>query len=201
MYTDKELLAFLPSRQKITLSKAIGKKLLQVERFFEQDLKAFVKYFELTPVDFFSLNVGITKLSFESDLTHNFSVYGGQLSIVLLPEKDFDQKPYFDGEWYQLSDAEYLSSPELRNCLGQICKDVRVWTLQEDFESEEAKEVAVSYLLADGSELFYCIYLHEDLDSDYLLLKPDVDLSKAASCFSLGLGEYIEPKQHQFTSI
>lgn len=201
MHTDTELLSFLPSKQKTTLAKAIGKELTEIERFFEQDIKSFLKYSELAPTDFFSFNVGITKLSFESNLTHNFSIYSGQLSLVLLPEQDFTQEAYFDGKWYQLSQAEYLSSPDLRNCLGQICRDVRLWTLQEDFESEEAKEVAVSYLLDNGSELFYCIYLHEDLDSDYLLLKPEVDLTKAASCFSLAMGKYLEHQQYQFASI
>ena len=201
MYTDQELLAFLPSRRKSLLTKAIGKKLIEIERFFEQDEISFITNEKLPAVDFFALNVGITKLIFESNLSHNFSIYGGQLSIILLPERDFEQKPYFDGQWYQLSQAKYLSTPDLSNCLGQTCRDVRLWTLQEDFESDEAKEVAVSYLLANGNELFYCIYLHEDLDSDYLLLKPDVDLTKAASCFSLVLGEYIELEPEQLTSI
>ena len=183
------------------LVKVIDKKLIEIERFFEQDLENFITNEKLPAVNFFSLNVGLTKLIFESNLSHNFSIYGGQLSIILLPERDFDQKPYFDGQWYQLSQAKYLSTPDLSNCLGQTCRDVRLWTLQEDFESDEAKEVAVSYLLANGNELFYCIYLHEDLDSDYLLLKPDVDLTKAASCFSLVLGEYIELEPEQLTSI
>ena len=200
MYTDQELLAFLPSKRKNILAKAIGKKLIEIERFFEQDLESFLINEELPAINFFSLNVGLTKLIFESNLFHNFSIYGGQLSIILLPERDFDKKPYFDGEWYQLSQAKYLSTQDLRNCLEQTCIDVRLWTLQEDFESEEAKEVAVSYLLANGSELFYCIYLHEDLDSDYLLLKPDVDLTKVASCFSLKLGQYIEYQQDRLTS-
>ena len=195
MYTDQELLAFLPSKRKNILAKTIGKKLIEIERFFEQDLESFLTNEKLPAINFFSLNVGLTKLIFESNLFHNFSIYGGQLSIILLPEQDFDKKPYFDGEWYQLSHAEYLSTQDLRNCLEQTCIDVRLWTLQEDFESQEAKEVAVSYLLANGSELFYCIYLHEDLDSDYLLLKPDVDLTKAASCFSLKLGKYLEYQQ------
>ena len=43
--------------------------------------------------------------------------------------------------------------------------------------------------------LFYCIYLHEDLDSDYLLLGQDVPRDKVATCFSVALGEYIDPKR------
>ncbi|MDJ0679382.1 MAG: hypothetical protein QNJ18_05905 [Xenococcaceae cyanobacterium MO_167.B52] len=156
----------------------------------------------MKPVDFFSLNTStIIKLSFESNLTHNFTVYSEQLSIVLLPNKDYLKESYFDGEWYQLSQAKYLSPESLRSCLGKICQDVRIWTLKEDFESKKAKEVGVSYLLGNGNELFYCIYLHDHLDSDYLLLKPDVDLTKVANCFSLKRGEYIEPLQYQLTSI
>ncbi|MBE9044041.1 hypothetical protein IQ255_06425 [Pleurocapsales cyanobacterium LEGE 10410] len=194
MYTDKKLLSFLPSKHKNILAKIINKKLIEIVRFFEEDLENFLIHEKLPAVNFFSLNVGLTKLVFESDLSYNFSIYGEQLSIILLPEQDLEEEFYSDGQWYQLSQAKCLSTSDLRNCLEQTCIDVRIWTLKEDFESGEAKEVAVSYLLANGSEIFYCIYLHEDLDADYLLLKPDVDLTKAASCFSLLLGEYIKPK-------
>jgi hypothetical protein len=83
----------------------------------------------------------------------------------------------------------------LKRCLGRICQDVRFWTLRENFESQEAKQVALSYLLSGGLELFYCIYLHEDLDSDYLLLGQDVPREKVATCFSLALGGYIDGKR------
>ena len=75
MYTDQELLAFLPSRRKNLLAKAIGKKLIEIERFFEQDEINFITKEKLPAVDFFSLNIGLTKLIFESNVSHNFSIY------------------------------------------------------------------------------------------------------------------------------
>lgn len=192
MYGEQELLTFLLSRQKEILAKAIGCHLIEVERFFEMDLESFLKYCPFTEVDFFSRNSGSLQLCFDEGLTHTFTVYGEQLSLVLLP-KTFSGDGF--GKWYRLSEADNLASEYLKDCLGKICQDVCIWTLHEDFESEEAKEVAVSYLFSNSCELFYCIYLHEDLDSDYLLLEQDVKLDKAASCFSLLLGDYIEPTQ------
>jgi hypothetical protein len=78
--------------------------------------------------------------------------------------------------------------------LVKYAAPVRIWTLKEDFESLEAKQVAVSYVF-DESELFYCIYLVDDFDSDYLLLGQDVPRGKIASCFSIALGEYIDPRK------
>ena len=94
---------------------------------------------------------------------------------------------------YRLSSSERIASELLKECLGQVCKDVRIWRLKEEIESEEAKSAGISYLLSNGQELFYCIYLHSDLDSGYLLLEGDIQREKVASCFSLLLGEYIDP--------
>lgn len=139
---------------------------------------------------FFSCNTGAIQLYFEDRLIHTLSVYGEQLSIVLLPEiiasDGFAQS-------YRLSKMEQMAPELLKECLGNVCQDVRIWMLREEFESVEAKEAAVSYLLSNGQELFYCIYLHDDLDSDYLLLEQNIHREKVASCFSLLLGEYIDP--------
>lgn len=190
MYSDLELLTFLPSKQKEILAKAIGKQLVEVERFFAMDLSSFLKYTSFKKTDFFSYNTGAVQLYFEDRLTHALSVYGEQLSIVLLPEiiasDGFAQS-------YRLSKMEQMAPELLKECLGKVCQDVRIWTLREEFESVEAKEAAVSYLLSNGQELFYCIYLHDDLDSDYLLLEQNIHREKVASCFSLLLGEYIDP--------
>lgn len=191
MYKDNELLFFLPSRQQKNLAKAIGRRLLEIERFFGIDLQSFLQYTCLEKEDFFTHNSGAVQFCFEEDLIQPFAVYGEQLSIVLLPESlandDFTQK-------YQLSRFDFVPIL-LKNCLGKVCQDVRIWTLKEDFESEEAKEVAVSYVFSNEQELFYCIYLHEDLDSDYLLLGKDVPRERVATCYSIRDGKYIDPKQ------
>jgi hypothetical protein len=71
---------------------------------------------------------------------------------------------------------------------------VRIWKLQEEFESDEAKEAAVSYVFDNELELFYCIYLHGDLDADYLLLGNEVPREKVKTCISLARGENAEPE-------
>ena len=138
------------------------------------DLSYFLKYRSFQEVEFFSYNSGAVQRWFEDKLTHPLAVYGEQLSIVLLPETlssdSFTRR-------YQLSEIN-LVPKALRDCLGKVYKDVRIWTLWEEFESEEAKEVAISYLLSNGNELFYSIYLHDDLDSDYLLVGQDVPREK-----------------------
>jgi hypothetical protein len=190
MYTDNEIFAFLLSRQKGSLNNAIGQRLKEVERFFEMDIVSFLEYTPFQKIDFFSRNSGSTKFCFEN-FTHSFSVYAEQLSIVLLPE------PLSTDEFTQShlvsKTSDELVTSELKSCLGKVCQDVRIWTLQEEFESEEAKEVAISYLFSDNLELFYCTYLHEDLHSDYLLLASEIQREKVATCFSLVKEDYIGP--------
>lgn len=192
MYTDEQLLELLLSKRKRVLAAAIGRRLLDVERFFVLDLSSFLQYQPLTRADYFSYNSGATQFYFSGGLVHACAVYDEQLSIVLLQERlsndEFTQA-------VQLSQATQLASFALSTCLGRICQDVRIWTLKEQIQSNEAKEVALSYLLSGGIELFYTIYLHDDLDSDYLLLGEDVPREKVATCFSLALGGYIDVNQ------
>lgn len=189
MLTDTELLTLLPLEQKDLLSLCIGRRLVEIDRFFGIDLPSFLEGGHFTEAEYFSYNSGALQLYFEGNLTYGLDVYGEQLSIVVLPmtleSDDFTKL-------YQLSKFS-LVPPQLKNCIGKICRDIRIWTLQENFESSEAKQVAVSYLFDNESELFYCIYLVDDFDSDYLLLRQDVTLDKVASCFSIALGEYIDP--------
>lgn len=191
MYTDAELLNFLLSKNTKKLKQSIGKRLLEIKRFFGMDIFDFLKnYHSLTADQFFSYNSGAVELCFEGDLNHSLAVYGEQLSIIIVPEKLSS-----DGfaKCYQLSEEKFASE-ELKSCLNTVCQDIRIWTLREEFESEEAKEVAISYLFSNKRELFYCIYLHEDLDSDYLLLEKDVPREKVASCFSIAVDDYVESK-------
>jgi hypothetical protein len=189
MYSDEDLLSFIPSKQKSILNQAIGLRLIDIERFFCADVSSFLKYTSFTEEDYFSHNSGTVQFVFEDSLNHSFAVYGEQLSIVLLPEvltaTEFDP-------CYKLSEISPSLSKDLSNYLGQVCSDVRIWKLLEDFESEEAKEVAVSYLFSNNDELFYCIYLHEDLSSDYLIPRQNIDFNKVASCFSIASRSYID---------
>ncbi|MGB7519215.1 MAG: hypothetical protein WA896_06245, partial [Spirulinaceae cyanobacterium] len=188
MYTDAELLNFILSNNKKHLEKSIGKRLLEIKRFFGMDISSFLKnYHPLTAEQFFSYNSGAVQVCFEDGLNHSLAVYSEQLSIILLPEELSS-----DGftKCHPLSEEQFVSK-EIKSCLNTICRDIRIWTLKEEFESEEAKEVAISYLLSNNHELFYCIYLHEDLDSDYLLLEKDVPRKKVNSCFSVAIGDYV----------
>jgi hypothetical protein len=181
VYSDAELFQLLPSRRKDWLAAAIGCRLVEVERLFLLDLPTFLEEERFTAEDFFPLNSGPVQLSFERGLTHTLGVWPSQLSIVVLPDTLSGSR---DETLYRLSESA-ATPPALKSCLGLVCQDVRIWALQEEFESEEAKEVAVSYLLSGDVELFYCIYLHGDLDSDYLLLGSDVPRERVKSRVSL----------------
>lgn len=191
MLTDTELLALLPSKQKDFLAKCIGRRLVEIDRFFGIDLPSFLEGGHFTEAEYFSYNSGAVQFHFEDNLTYLLDVYGEELSIVVLPSSSEGNE---FTKIYKLSKLPLVPSL-LKDCIGKICRDVRIWILQEDFESLEAKQVAVSYLFDDESELFYCIYLVDDFDSDYLLLGQDVPRDKIASCFSIALGEYIDARK------
>jgi hypothetical protein len=192
VFSDQELFSFLPTQQTDLLALAIGRQLLEVERLFLLDPPTFLQEARFTPADFFALNSGPVQLYFDGQLAHVLAVWPSQLSIVALPTH---LSSYNEEQLYRLS-KNADASPQLKACLGQTCLDVRIWTLREEFEgefeSETAKEVAVSYVFDDGLELFYCIYLHDDLDSDYLLLGPDVPRERVMSCISLAQGGIVE---------
>lgn len=190
MTGDSELSQHLPSQRMQVLAAAIGRNLLEVERLFLLDLPTFLEDARFKATDFFALNSGPVQLHFDRSLTEVLDVWPSQLSIINLPDP---LMPSRDEKLYRLSeDAD--ASPALKSCLGRACQDVRIWTLKEDFESEEAAEVAVSYAFTGDRELFYCIYLHGDLDSDYLLPGADVPRRSVKSCFSLAQGRFIELK-------
>lgn len=188
VFSDAELFQLLPSRKRGLLAAAIGCRLLEVERLFLLDQPTFLEEARFTAEDFFPLNSGPVQLGFDTGLTHTLGVWPSQLSIVVLPDPLSGSR---DETIYRLSESESASAA-LKSCLGRVCRDVRIWTLREEFESEEAKEVAVSYFFSDDLELFYCIYLHGDLDSDYLLLGEDVSRECVKSCISLAQGGALE---------
>jgi len=55
----------------------------------------------------------------------------------------------------------------------------------------EFGEAGVSYLFEDGSELFYCIYLHDELDSDFLLQRAQIAPDEVVGGYSLVEGKEI----------
>ncbi len=183
MYNERELLERLPSRQKEILRSAIGRPLADVRRYFVSDIASFLEIPDMSEQRYFSHNSGPTAFSFEGGPTHHFAVWGEQLSLVLL------DNPLVGDEYgsvHALTEVDDgMVVPELKAVLGQTCEDVTIWRYREAIESEEAKEAAVSYRFASGRELFYCIYLHEDLDSDYLIFRDEVDLGKAGTHTSL----------------
>ncbi|MBA3923607.1 MAG: hypothetical protein H0X31_18690 [Nostocaceae cyanobacterium] len=127
------------------------------------------------------------QLHFAEDLIHVLDVWGEQLWVMVITEPLHGDA---DATLYQLSQTETVH-PSLKACLGKTCQDVRIWRLKEEIVSEEAKQVAISYVFANALELFYCIYLHDNLDSDYLLLAENVPRDRVESCFSIAQGEYL----------
>jgi hypothetical protein len=190
MTGDPELYQLLPSQRIEVLAAAIGRKLVEVERLFLLDLPTFLEDARFSATDFFALNSGPVQLHFSGSLTQVLDVWPSQLSIINPPDPLISSQ---DEKLYRLSE-DVGASPELKSCLGRECQDVRIWTLKEDFESEEAKQVAVSYIFTGDRELFYCTYLHGDLDSDYLLPGADVPRRSVKSCFSFAHGRFIELK-------
>ncbi|RUT09895.1 hypothetical protein DSM106972_003900 [Dulcicalothrix desertica PCC 7102] len=85
MLTDTELLDLLPLKQKDFLAKCIGRKLVEIDRFFGIDLPSFLEGGHFTEAEYFSYNSGAVKFHFEGNLIYVLDVYGEQLSIVVLP--------------------------------------------------------------------------------------------------------------------
>jgi hypothetical protein len=189
LFSVKELFEFLPSKRTQLLAAALGRQLLDVERLFFRDLETFLRNRRFSAADFFARNSGPVQFHFDGSLSHAIGVWPSQLSVVVLPSP---LSGYNDDPPYLLSEDAH-AVPELKACLGRTCEDVRIWTLRDEVESEEAKEAAVSYVFEGGFELFYCIYLHGDMDSDYLLPGTKVARERVNSCISLAQGGIVEP--------
>lgn len=185
MYDD-EIKRFLPSARKDLIAAAIGRPLLEIERFLGRDIQQVVAR-GLAPTDFFSRNTGATQLHFSGGLIHSLVVYPEQLSIVTLPDLIVgdDIEPS-----HKLSEETNVL-PFIKSCLGRICEDVRIYTYAEGFESEEAREAGISYLFAGHGELIYCIYLHGDDDSAYLLPGTQVPHERVERCYSIASGGWV----------
>ena len=170
------LTKLLPSRRLDLLRQAIGRRLVDIRRLTVEGP------FPLP----FSLRSGPTEFSFEGDVRHHFAVWGEQLSIVLL-----DDALEADDHGRIVSLSSTVSKGSLASLVGQRCDDVRWWRYRDEVESEEAKEAGVSYVFEGGDELFYCIYLHEDLDHDQLLFRTELQPARIETGFSTKSGERI----------
>ena len=193
MSGDEDLRALLPSRNRARLAQAIGRQLVDIERIFSLDLESFVAGGRRNPADFFRRNSGPTRFVFDGGLGLAFADWGEQLSVILLPdrfERDIGQ------QLYRLSE----SPDPLRRILDRTCRDVRIWTYAEDFDADEAMECAVSFVLDGPEGVFYCTWLHGDMDADYVLPADEVPLDRAASCLSVLTGETTSEHRAQLAS-
>jgi hypothetical protein len=175
------------SSNKALLSAAIGKPLTSIERLFNKDLAKQIAVHDLSGLDqklFFSYSNGATQFSFGDEVIHSFAPDAGTYSILFCPEQLTDG--FFD-RLYNLSEVSYLACDNIQHCIGKICLDVRIWKFNDGYDPGDlAMESGISYLLSNGFEIFYCTHIHKEYDEDYVLLKDSIDISKVASCFSVG---------------
>lgn len=143
------------SKQKDFLRMVIGRKILEIERFFVtrpeellEDCKRLNQKFDYG--DYFSLNLGATQFWFEGNFNQTFRFYSGGAPIIRFP----GVYPDIDDRKYPLSKMEHLASSRLKNCLGQVCQDVRIWTYSESEETKRCleKEKAGGWLTGEQLE-------------------------------------------------
>jgi len=176
-----ELVAMLPSRNIDRLAAAIGHCLRDVVRVFVRSETAFGADGAFDARDEFRFNSGQTMFSFD-EVVQTIGVWASQLSVALMSEADRELltgDP--DCRVMRLSE----SGDALVHLLGLPCEDVRIWTYEDGDDSDRACESAISYCLHGGAEIFYCTWLHGDMDSDYLLPGHLVWRDRARSCWSV----------------
>src|SRR5262245_38300198 len=176
---DDPLRSFLPSAQTKHLGAAIGRCLVEIDRLLVTTREDFVARGGADD-EYFARASGPAQLRFDDGSIHVLSVWPSELSLLV---KDQPLAPDWAAEVFALSTTS--ARAELRACLGRRCEDVRIWTVAEEVDWDAAREAAISYLLSGGVELFYAIYLHGDLDSDYLMLCEEVPRDKVARCWSI----------------
>jgi hypothetical protein len=194
------------------LKTAIGQKLTDIERFFAMDPEVFWEYHvELREQTdkYFSLNPGTTQFWFNYNSNHTFRYYSANAPIIRFPgvyPKDIYSV-------YRLSIVSELASLKLKDCLGELCEDVRIWNFSEtshkvrirtskyDLDDELEKDnieipdeitpSGISYLLSNGQEIIYSCNFYDDTLSDNLLFVKDIHQDYVDSCFSLKEDKYI----------
>ncbi len=169
------------SKQIANLNHAIGKPLTEITRWFVLNPEVFFGEYNYGPDEFIMYNSGLTQFEFGKERHHTYVVDGEQLSLEIIDDYDIDEE--FDIP-YKLS--EYSPVPSsFKACLGKVCQDVRIWKCKEALNGGERGEAGISYVFENGEEIFYCIYLHGELDSDFLLTRDQIDTSKVDSYYSL----------------
>ncbi|WP_437942616.1 hypothetical protein [Sorangium sp. So ce341] len=181
MIDEADLPALLPSRNLGRLAQALGRRLLEIERIFTLSPESFADGGLRDVRTYFRRCSGPTRFLFEGGVEHAYGEWGSQLSVVLLPEPP---EPDEDQRAWRLGGA----GDPLSACLGGACADVRIWILDDGLATDEAKECSISYLLEGGAEVFYCTWLHGDLDTDYLLPGDEVPRERVARCLSVARG-------------
>ena len=203
------------SNQTEFLAQAIGRQLWEIERFFNSNPQSFFEYYNNKDREsYFSLNLGTTRFCFEGNLVHELQFFSANSPIIKILVSF--SSPY-GGERYKLSQSGNLASIRLRNCLGKVCRDVRLWKFSETErfmridkaegiwtpklaqeyeaeireEGEELTDSGISYLLANGEEIIYCCNFYDDRLSDRLLLVEQINLELVHSCYSLKQDRYL----------
>jgi hypothetical protein len=173
--------ASLPLRRRELLREAIGRTLLDIDRWTATTPSDFVARGGLRSLHF-SRCSGPTIMSFGDGLVHSWAGWPSQLSIIV------DGNPVVDvaySERYRLSDCADTAPAWLRACLGRSVRDVLVHVYRDDVPSDEARQAAVSYLLDSGVELWYGTELHGRSTSDELLRGDEVPRDHVASTVSM----------------
>jgi hypothetical protein len=158
------LAAMLPLNRIDRLAQAIGRTLVDVERHLPTRLEDFLARGG-DESSYFSLASGATEMIFSDGLVHTLSSWPSQLSLLV---SDQPRAADPDAPGCRLS-ATAAAPAWLKACLGRRVRDVCVYVYQDDVDSDEARQAAVSYVLDSGTELFYGTYFHGNLDADELL--------------------------------
>jgi hypothetical protein len=170
----------LPLAQQALLTRAIGRRLVEIERAIVVAPDWFASEYG-DPEAFFTQASGATQLTFSDGLIHTLRPWPSQLSVVVEGEP-LPADPYADR--HRLSETEYAPG-WLRGLVGQEVDDVRVHRYRDDVPSDEARQAAISYVLA-GTELFYAMYLHGRMSGDELLRGEDVPRDAVAETVAMG---------------
>jgi hypothetical protein len=180
MSAAPELSGWLPLRQQQTLRRALGHKIVEIERWLATHVDDFVSRGGKRSL-YFSRASGPVSVFFEGGVAHGLSSWPSQLSVLVEPSA-IDHHPYSERHRLSTTDA---AEPWLRGCLGRTVRNVRIWIFRDDVPSNEARQAGVSYVLDSGLELVYCVHLHGRESGDELLTAEDVLPSRVRRSISL----------------
>lgn len=170
----------LPLQQTKLLRRAMGETLVDIERWFVLNRAQFEAYAG-EGAEYFSRSSGATTFSFSGGVIHSLCGWPSQLSIRVWDESLRDDP---DAERHTLSEAD--TAPKwLRDCIGQRVIDVRVYVYDDDVPSDEAKQVALSYVFDSGVELVFCTYLHGQMDDEEILRGDEISRQNVVAVVSL----------------